>query len=142
MPETTLPVEHLFRLALTLGGRNVIPGGPAGTRVIVLVSGGTFEGPRLRGTVVTNSGADWVLQRADGSFKLDVRLTLVTDDGAVIYMAYNGVGMVVEGKNVIRSAPLFETGDERYAWLNRVQAVGIGRSDRESVNYDVYALAL
>jgi Protein of unknown function (DUF3237) len=142
MPETSLPVEHLFTLTATLGGRSLVRRGPSGTRVIVYVTGGTFSGNRLRGAVVENSGADWVTQREDGSFRLDVRITLKTDDGADIYMAYGGVGVIIDGQNVIRSAPLFETGDERYAWLNRVQAVGIGHSNPDTVVYEIYALAI
>ena len=72
----------------------------------------------------------------------DVRLTLHTHDGAVILMTCNGIGFRSEtGESVIRTAPLFETGDTRYTWLNRVQAVGIGQlRDRSTVTYDVYAL--
>ena len=141
MPETSLPVEHLFSMSIDIGGRSVIRRGPA-ARVVVYVTGGQFSGPRLRGKIVPNSGADWVTQREDGSYRLDVRLTLETDDSAAIFMAYAGVGAPVDGKNVIRSAPLFETGDERYAWLNRVQAIALGTSTAESVSYEVYGLSV
>ena len=142
MPESSLPVEHLFTLVGRLGGTSVIQGGPQGGRAIVAVPGGTFEGPKLKGTLAENSGGDWVTLRADGTFKLDVRITLVTDDGATIFMAYQGIGKRGENGNVLRTAPLFETGDERYAWLNSVQAVGLGTSGRETVTYDVYALTV
>ncbi len=141
MPEPSLPVEHLFTLKANLGGASVVQDGPQGTRVIVAVSGGTFEGPKLKGTIVPNSGCDWVTRRADGSLRLDVRITLQTDDGAAIYMAYNGIGKPQDGGNVLRTAPLFETGDERYDWLNSVQAVATGASGQGSVTYDVYALS-
>ena len=52
---------------------------PLGHRRIVRVTGGTFEGPRLRG--------DWLVERADGVRQLDVRITLRTDDGALIFRA-------------------------------------------------------
>jgi hypothetical protein len=104
------------------------------------VTGGTFEGPRLRGTVVT-PGGDWVTVRANGTVQLDVRLLLVTDDGASLLVQYKGIGTPGgDGTTSIRTAPLFETGDERYAWLNDVQAVGIGTSVKGSVTYEVYAL--
>ena len=142
MPGTSLPAEHLFTLTASLGGTSVINGGPQGGRAIVAVAGGEFTGPRLQGTLVENSGGDWVTLRADGTFKLDVRITLQTDDGATILMSYQGIGIRTETGNVLRTAPLFETGDERYAWMNSVQAVGLGSSGGGKVTYDVYALTL
>ncbi len=139
MSESTLPVEHLFTMTAALGTRVMVGNGPAGQRVVVEVTGGTFEGARLKGTII-GTGGDWVLIRPDGSMKLDVRLTLQTADGAVLYMSYTGIGIRQGERNALRTAPLFETGDERYAWLNTVQAVGTGSSGGESVTYDVYAL--
>lgn len=138
---TTLEAEFLFELTaeVAMARHQVIKNGPQGSRVAATVTGGTFEGPRLRGTVVP-PGGDWVTNRADGTFKLDVRLLLNTEDGASILMTYLGVGRPGDGVNELRTAPLFETGDERYAWLNGVQAVGIGRAVPGSVTYRVYAL--
>jgi hypothetical protein len=87
---------------------------------------------------VKGPGGDWVLARPDGSLLLDVRLVLETDDGAAIYMTYRGVAK--DGAAWIRTAPQFETGDERYAWLNSVQAVATGQSGGTSVTYEVYQL--
>ena len=105
-------------------------------------AGGAAWGPKLRGTIVGNAGGDWVTMRKDGSFKLDVRLTLITDDGAPIYMTYFGIGVRRPDGAAIRTAPLFETGDVRYDWLNHVQAVGVGVPGDDSVQYDVYALTV
>jgi len=107
--------------------------------MIVGVEGGRFEGERLKGTVVA-PGGDWVTQRPDGSIKLDVRVILQTQDGANILVTYNGIGVVVEGRLEARCAPLFETSDERYAWLNNIQAIGIGKLDGTNVVYDIYEL--
>ena len=60
-----------------------------GRRVIAPIIGGSFEGPRLRGTVLPG-GADWVRIRPDGAMSIDVRLTLETDDGVPIYVTYQG----------------------------------------------------
>ena len=140
MTETTIPVEYLFTMNATLRpDPSVLANGPQGTRVVVTVTGGSFEGPKLRGTV-DNSGGDWVTMRADRSIKLDVRALLHTEDGADILMTYTGIGTRETGELSIRTAPLFETGDERYAWLNNVQAVGIGKAGTNVVTYDVYAL--
>ena len=140
MSTQMLPVDHLFTLNLTTGRGTRIQGGPQGDRVIAPISGGTFSGPKLMGTVAAEAGADWVTLRADGSMKLDVRLTLLTEDGAAIYMSYNGVGAMKDGAMQVRSAPLFETGAEQYTWLNHIQAVGIGSTARGAVTYEVYAL--
>jgi hypothetical protein len=138
--QTTIPVEFLFHLEADLGSREIIDQGPQGSRAIVNVTGGRFEGPRLRGTVEAPAG-DWLTVRGDGSYKLDVRATLRTHDGALILMTYFGIGIITEDGSRIRGAPLFETGDPRYTWLNRVQAVSIGgRRGQSLVAYDVYAV--
>ena len=138
MAETSLPVEHLFDLHLDGGIASMIADAPTGTRVTVQVDGGTFTGPRLNGTVV-GPGADWAVVRGDGTIRIDVRLLLRTDDGADIYMSYSGIGLEMGAR--LRTAPLFETGDERYAWLNSIQAVGTGSSDGKVVDYQVYAVS-
>ena len=74
--------------------------------------------------------------RADRVADLNVRLCLATEDGATIFLRYTGMNI----KGVIRVAIRFEAGDERYAWLNSVQAVGLGASATGTVSYDVYAL--
>ena len=137
MAETSLPVEHLFTLSAQTNIVGFIANAPQGTRVIVDVPGGTFTGAKLTGTVVAPSG-DWLTARADGTIKLDVRVLLKTADGADILMTYTGVGAPNLGP--VRTAPLFETGDERYAWLNAVQAVGIGVIADGSITYEVYRL--
>jgi hypothetical protein len=143
MAATTLPVELLCRIdADTVSiPPQFVNGGPQGTRMIASVAGGTFEGPKMKGTVPAGAAGDWVTIRPDGSFRLDVRLTLVTDDGATILCTYNGIGRSdASGATTLHTAPLFEVGDERYAWLNHVQAVGFGTVDGSGVHYDVYAL--
>jgi len=141
MAESALPVEYLFTITAQTVAPVMMQNGPQGTRVIVGVTGGTFEGPKLKGTVAANGGGDYLTSRADGSVKLDVRIVLNTDDGAVILMTYNGIGLTRDdGSLSLRTAPLFETGDERYSWLNRVQAVATGAPGRGDVSYTVYAL--
>ena len=134
-----LEVEHRFTMDLQVAERvQVVKGGPHGTRIIGEVAGGTFNGERLRGSVVP-PGGDWVTARSDRSLQLDVRLTLVTDDDGVILMQYKGIADTNLG--VARSAPLFETRDDRYAWINNVQGIGDGRLHPEGgVTYQVYAV--
>jgi Protein of unknown function (DUF3237) len=137
----TIAVEKLFTITADTSPPTVINAGPQGTRVIVNVTGGAFEGPKMKGTVLPGPGGDWLTMRADGTAKLDVRIILKTDDGADILMTYNGVMTTVDGAPRIRTAPLFETGDQRYAWLNGVQAVAQGAPGKGNVTYEVYALA-
>lgn len=140
MPETSLPVEYLFTMKATLATPDVVQDGPQGTRTIVPVTGGEFEGPRLKGKALLPAG-DWLTSRRDGSGKLDVRVTLKTDDGAIILVTYNGIIRRDGDGFYLRTAPLFETSDERYAWLTTIQAVGVGLpTEPGTVKYDVYAL--
>jgi hypothetical protein len=131
--------EYLGRLRADIGTRTVIENGPQGTRTIAQIVGGSFEGQRLKAAVQTPAG-DWITNRADGSYRLDVRLTLKTDDGALILVTYNGIGQTTNAGASLRAAPLFETGDPRYTWLTRLQAVAVGERVGSAVSYDVYAL--
>src|SRR3989475_10761193 len=131
--------EYLGTLRADLGTRTVVENGPQGTRTIVQVVGGRFEGPRVKATVQTPAG-DWITNRADGSYRLDVRLTLKTDDGALILVTYNAIGQTTDAGASLRAAPLFETGDPRYVWLTRLQAVGAGERVGTTVTYNLYAL--
>ncbi len=131
--------EYLGSLRAETGTRTVVENGPQGTRTIVQIVGGRFQGPRVKASIQTPAG-DWITNRADGSYRLDVRLTLKTDDGALILVTYNGIGQTTDAGASLRSAPLFETGDSRYAWLTRLQAVGVGKRVGTTVSYDIYAL--
>ena len=78
---------------------------------------------------------------ADGSVAVDARLVLRTDDGAAIAMTYQGrADRPPADGGVILTAPTFETDDDRYAWLNRVQAVGRGLREGSTLVYELYAL--
>ena len=70
--------------------------GPFGTRGLAVVTGGSFEGPRLKGKMWAGGG-DWWLRGPDGVQRLDVRVTFETDDGALIYVQYYGVNRSDEG---------------------------------------------
>jgi hypothetical protein len=131
--------EYLGRLSAEIGTRTIVENAPQGMRTIVQIVGGRFEGPGVKASVQTPAG-DWITNRADGSYRLDVRLTLKTDDGAIILVTYNGIGQTTETGASLRAAPLFETGDSRYAWLTRLQAVAVGERAGATVSYDIYAL--
>ncbi|MEN9553482.1 MAG: hypothetical protein RLY24_1077 [Actinomycetota bacterium] len=134
---TSLPVEFLFHMSATLAPPSLVPGGPNGTRVIVPITGGTVTGPKINGTVDA-LGADWLTMRADGTAQLDVRALIRTHDGAVIHTTYKGIMAPHGDSRRITTAPLFETGDANYAWLNSIQAIAIGAPGDGVVDYDVY----
>lgn len=137
-----MPIElvPLARVRAPLSAQHVIPAGPLGTRVIADVAGATMKGDRVDATQLGTAGADWLTLDANGVGTLDVRITMQTHDGAILLVSYRGRLLLESG--TIFSAPLFETGDERYAWLNRIQAVGKGwlEDDNHTVVYDLYEL--
>src|SRR2546425_6985701 len=80
----------LMTLQVAVVGAQKIGAVPHGTRVTAPIASGHFEGPRLRGKVLSGGG-DWTLLRGDGVLELDLRLTLETDDGALIHMTSFGL---------------------------------------------------
>ena len=127
---------------------------PEGARATFYISGGQLLGPRLRGRMLP-VGADWATVRRDGMLMLDVRGTFETDDGALIFVEYRGLGdlgadgyeQFLAGKLPprlpLRTTPIFRTAHPQYQWLHRQLCVGIGEADLEkfTVSYDVYAVS-
>jgi len=92
--------------------------------VIGEVTGVRFEGDRLSASMKGRAAADWLRVSPEGYGIVDVRLTLETDDGAIIHATYNG--RLLLDTMTVYATPLFHTGDERYLWMNRIQAVAKG----------------
>ena len=132
-----IKTEFLFTIALevqvlTLGTT------PYGVRRIAQVKAGTFEGPKLKGTVLAGGGGS--LLRRDDVLEIDMRFTLETDDKQHIYMSWKGlrhgprevIDRLNRGENVdpdsyyFRTTPYFETSSEKYAWLNRICSIATG----------------
>ncbi|NEU98294.1 DUF3237 domain-containing protein [Bradyrhizobium uaiense] len=134
---------HLCSAAARLAERVPIPEGPSGTRAIVEVLSMQCTGERFRATLKGATAADWLTIAPGGQFGTpDVRLVLETDDQAIVFVQYNGRidFAAAPGKFRLVVAPRFETGDARYAWINRIQAVGVGVMDlaTRSLTYDFY----
>lgn len=154
---TTLPLksEFLFRLALSAGAPQMAGTATNGELRIIPVTGGTAEGPRFTGELVPGTAADWLRVFPDGTAHMDVRLTLKSTSGAIVYMHYSGVrhgpAEVLARMNsgqptdpseyYFRTAIRFETGSPEFAWMNKVIAVGIGQRPPSGPTYDVYAIA-
>jgi hypothetical protein len=119
-----------------------VSGGPNGTRVVTTLASGRVEGPELNADLVGGvASGDWVTVRRSRVLSLDVRASLRTDDGADILLTYLGLGRNVEGGGLrLLTNPRFETGDERYAWLNKIQAVAKGTLDGQTLTYEIYEI--
>ena len=111
-----------------------------GARHIYNVTGGTFSGPKMSGEILPGGG-DWLRRRPDGVSELDVRATLKTDDGELIYVQYRGIVAPRDGGVYFRTTPVFETGSEKYGWLNNIVSVGVNRpAEQGKVTYDIYEI--
>ncbi len=135
----TIELHHLGRIEAQLGEPVNVGRGPLGSRVVIDVTSAKLTGERINAELATNDAADWATFSDDGKFAaLDVRLTLKTDDGELIYVEYTGRMTVETG--LIAVAPTFQTGSEKYGWLNGVQAVSAGEVDTESglLIYNMY----
>lgn len=127
--------------------------GPLGERRVIELTGGTFEGPEMRGTVLTG-GADWQIVRSDGVIDLDARYALKEARGGVIrvvsqgyrhgppeVLAALGRGETVDAsKYFFRSIMRFETGAPELAWLNKTIAVATAERKARRVELKAYKL--
>ena len=116
----------LMSLRLSTAPTQNIGTGPHGTRITIPITGGSFEGDRLRGKLLS-CGVDWTVKRSDGVTELDLRITLETDDGALIHMTFEGIrDDGAPEAPYYRTVPRFETAEPKYSFLNRLLAVGTG----------------
>lgn len=152
-PVYPLQTEFLFNLEADLSFPEAIGPVPEGLRMTFYVKGGKFEGPKLRGKVKP-VGADWFVLRPDQVGQLDVRATLETDDGELIYVYYNGLidfpeevkselarGVLQPGGEFrILTNPVFRTSSQKYSWLNSTFAVGVGVTGENMVSYSIYKI--
>ena len=151
MQSKPLNLRSLFRAEIELAAPRELGETPRGRRRIIGITGGRFAGERLSGRVLPG-GADWQVIRADGVADLDARYTLETTDGALIYVRNRGyrhgprdiLDRLAAGESVdpslyyMRTTPLFETGDARYAWLNRMVCVASGARRAAAVELEVF----
>jgi hypothetical protein len=141
----------LFQLREQVPPLYVLGKTPSAFRRIGVITGGTFEGERLSGTVLSG-GNDWQDIRPDGCTKLDVRLLLRTTDDALIVLTYQVLrhgpaevmqaldrGEVVDPASYyFRLSGQFETAARQYDWLNRVLAIGLGDRHPDGPVYNIF----
>jgi len=146
-----LKLEPLLRAEITLAPAQELGETPLGRRRIIPITGGSFRGERLAGRVLPG-GADWQLVRADGVAELDARYTLETVDRSLIYVRNFGyrhgpadvMRRLMAGDPVdpslyyMRTTPRFETGAERYRWLNGLICVASGARRAAAVELEVF----
>ena len=145
--------QFLMNIAANVGELQTMGGGPLGERRVVAITGGTFEGPRLQGTIVPG-GADWQIVRADGVLDIDARYVLRTAGGALIRVVSQGyrhgppevLAALGRGEDVpadryfFRTVMRFETGAPQLAWLNTVIAVAVAERKARQVLIDAWRL--
>lgn len=135
----------LCTMTLDLAPSMAIGTGPSGDRSIGAIRAATVTGERLNATLASPAAADWLV-RTGAIGVIDARLVLRTHDDALIYMSYGGrLNLSNPAAGMFAMiAPVFETGDARYAWLNAVQAAGKGQltlsADGGTLHYDLYEI--
>ncbi len=148
-----LRTRVLLAFQLAVKPPSVIGQTPGWDRRVGEITGGTFEGERLRGKILSG-GSDWQSLRADGTLMLNVRFVMETDDGALIGMTYQGMrhgppavmARIARGEAVspaeyyLRALPIFETASEKYGWLNRIVTVAVGHRLASGPIYNVFEI--
>jgi hypothetical protein len=123
--DDALRSEFLMRLRFEYP--HAMPAPPQAAAIgqtIVEIAGGTFAGPKLKGTIVPPSG-QWSHGHGERPFGPEIRLTLRTDDDELIFVQFRGIVPARAGTEC-RIVPWFEAGAAKYAWLNNRINIGVG----------------
>src|SRR6478752_10047797 len=150
LPEPRL--TRVYRLEATLAQPRDLGNVAQGRRRIVPQTGGVFAGPELNGKLLPGSSADWQVVLPDGTALGDIRYTLQTDDGALLYVQSRGVrhgsAEVLErlgrGEDVdaseytFRTSTQIETAAPALDWLNKGVFISVGGRQPGAVIYETY----
>ena len=153
LPEPRLTLA--YRLEAVLGEPLELGEVSQGHRRIVPQIGGTFDGPDLKGKLVPGVSADWQIVLPDGTALGDIRYTLQTDDGALLYVQSRGVrhgsaevlARLARGEDVeaseytFRTSTQIETACRELDWLNKGVFIGVGGRHAGHVVYETYLVA-
>jgi hypothetical protein len=153
LPEPRL--TRVYRLEATLGQPLDLGERPQGRRRIVPLTGGTFTGPELRGKLLPGASADWQTVLPDGTALGDIRYTLQTDAGELLYVQSRGVrhgraevlarlgrGEDVDaGEYTFRTSTRIEAAARRLDWLNKGIFISTGGRQADAVIYETYLVA-
>jgi muconolactone delta-isomerase len=147
-------LTRVFRLAATVGEPLEFGDIAQGRRRIVPQTGGTFAGPELNGVLLPGSSADWQIILPDGTALGDIRHTLQTDDGDLLYVQSRGVrhgsadvlARLARGEDVdaseytFRTSTQIETAAPRLEWLNKGVFISVGARQPGAVIYETYLI--
>ena len=145
----------IYRLEASLGPPLDLGEIAAGHRRIVALTGGTFRGPELNGTLIPGASADWQIVLPDGTALGDIRYTLQTDDGDLLYvqsrsvrhgnaevLARLGRGEDVDaGEYTFRTSTQIETAAPGLDWLNKGVFISVAGRQAAGVIYETYLVA-
>jgi Protein of unknown function (DUF3237) len=126
---------------------------PLGERICWEVAEATLTGPRINAKLAF-PGTDWMRLGSDGIRRPDCRVQLITEEGSTILFYYDvaiikaSEGFLAALQNgqatefsaqYMRMSPQFETGDEKYAWLQQHLFIAEGRlSGKKEIEYKIY----
>jgi hypothetical protein len=147
-------LRKVYRLEATLGEPLDLGEVTRGHRRIVPQSGGTFVGPELNGKLLPGASADWQIILPDGTALGDIRYTLKTDRGDLLYvqsrsvrhgsaevLARLGRGEDVDASEYIfRASTQIESAAPDLDWLNKGVFVSVGGRQAAGVIYETYLL--
>jgi len=138
-----MELEHFGTLTLSVAGDGLYMLGPtpAGTRIIQEISEARLVGPRIQASLAGTANADWLAIDAQGVGTFDIRMTLRTDDGVPVYLAYKGRADWSQGlgKGPVLGGAEFESGHDDYRWLNGLHLFGRGTvGEGGSLVYELY----
>jgi Protein of unknown function (DUF3237) len=153
LPEPRL--TRVYRLEAVLGEPLDLGDVSQGHRRIVPLTGGTFTGPELNGKLLPGASADWQIVLPDGTVVGDIRYTLQTDDGALLYVQSRGVrhgsaevlARLARGENVdaseytFRTSTQIETASARLDRLNKGVFISVAGRRQGGVIYETYLVA-
>jgi hypothetical protein len=145
-------LTRVYRLEATVGEPLDLGDVAQGRRRIVPLTGGTFDGPELNGTLLPGVSADWQIVLPDGTALGDIRYTLQTDDSDLLYVQSRGVRhgsaevleRLARGEDVdpseytFRTSTQIETADPALDWLNKGVFVSVGARHPDRVIYETY----
>ena len=148
-------LTRVFRLEATVGEPLDLGDTTQGRRRIVALTGGTFAGPELNGKLLPGASADWQIVLPDGTALGDIRYTLQTDDGALLYVQSRGVrhgpaevlARLGRGEDVdaseytFRTSTQIETAPPSLDWLNKGVFISVGGRRPGGVIYETYLVA-
>jgi hypothetical protein len=150
LPDPSL--TPVYRLEATVGEPLELGEIAEGRRRIVPLTGGAFAGPELNGKLLPGSSADWQIVLPDGTALADLRYTLQTNDGDLLYVQAGGVrhgsadvlGRLARGEDVdpseytFRTSTQIETAAPALEWLNRGVYISVGGRQPGAVIYETY----